>query len=57
MSFEFLKTHSQLLETGLQTPIPSFLETSFPELLLKTSFYKNSIYANTAYYSSYNRSI
>jgi hypothetical protein len=29
MSFEFLKTNSQFLETGLQTPSPSFLETSF----------------------------
>jgi hypothetical protein len=40
MSFSFLKTDSKLLETGLQTSPPSFLETSFYELILKISFYK-----------------
>jgi hypothetical protein len=29
MSFEFLKTDYQLLETGLQTPHLVFLETGF----------------------------
>jgi hypothetical protein len=29
MSFEFQKMDYQLLETGLQTPPPNFLETSF----------------------------
>jgi hypothetical protein len=43
-SFQFLKTDSQLLETGLETPPANFfLEISFYELLLKSSFYKNSM--------------
>jgi hypothetical protein len=43
MSIEKKKAVSQFLETGLQTPPPSFfLETSFYQLLKKTSFYKSS---------------
>jgi hypothetical protein len=39
MSFKFLKTNSQNLETGLETPHPVFLE-----IITKNIFYKNSMY-------------
>jgi hypothetical protein len=48
MSFEFVKTDSQLLKTGLQTLPPIFLETRFYMLLLETSFYRNSMDPNRA---------
>jgi hypothetical protein len=38
MSFEFLKTGSQLLEIGLQTPRPSFLRNQFLETIAKNQF-------------------
>jgi hypothetical protein len=46
MSFPFFKIVSQLLETDLQTRHLVFLEISFYELMLKTSFYKNSMDPN-----------
>jgi hypothetical protein len=50
MSLQSLKTDSRLLKTSLQTPCLFFLKTSFYELLLKISFYKNSIYPNKLSY-------
>jgi hypothetical protein len=45
-SFEFQNIDSQLLEIGLQTPPHQFFRNRFLETLLKTIFYKNSMYPN-----------
>jgi hypothetical protein len=46
MSFEFLKTDFQLLETSLQAPPPSFFRNQFLEVITRNQFYKNSIDPN-----------
>jgi hypothetical protein len=51
ISFEFLKTGSQFLGIGLETP-PSFFRNQFLEAIPKHSFYKNSIDLNSLCLSS-----
>jgi hypothetical protein len=39
MSFEFLKTDSQLLKTGLLTSLPNFFKNQFLETISKNQFF------------------